>query len=277
VLGQPYLNASVSNPFYQILPSTTSLGSQTTVTRSTLLLPYPQYSGVAQANNSFGYSWYNSAQFRMEYRMKHGLFVQAGYTISKTLEAMSLLNAQDLSLLRQKAAFDRPQRFVTSVTYHLPVGPNSHFLNKGIASHVVGGWDVSMTGVAQSGAPVAFSNGNYMLTGSPLLSSGQSYTQWFNTSSSLWVPLAAGSLRVIPTMSQNLRAPTAPQFNIGLARTFVIHENHQVSFRAMAVNATNTPLFNGPNTDPTSSLFGRITLTQINLPRQVFLNIRYSF
>jgi hypothetical protein len=276
-LGQPYLNTAVSNPFYGVLPSTTSLGSQATVSRSSLLVPYPQYSGVTETNNSFGYSWYNSAQFRVEHRIKHGLFVQVGYTISKTMEAVSLLNAQDLSLLRQKASFDRPQRFVTSVTYHLPVGPGSGLFNTGLMSHIVGGWDLSMTGIAQSGVPISFSNGNYMLTGSPAITSGQSYTNWFNTSSSLWVPLAQGSLRVIPGVSQNIRAPTAPQFNVGLAREFKIHENQRISFRAMAVNATNTPLFNGPNTDPTSSLFAHITLTQINLPREVFLNIRYSF
>jgi len=276
-LGQPYLNTAVTNPFYGVLPSTTSLGSQTTVGRSQLLLPYPQFSGVTMINNSFGYSWYNSLQFRVEHRLKHGLFVQAGYTLSKTLEAVSLLNAQDVNLLRQKTSFDRPQRFVTSVTYRLPVGPKSHFLNKGVVSHIVGGWDLSMTGVAQSGVPISLSNGSYMLTGSPAITTGQSYTHWFNTSSSIWVPLAAGSLRVIPGVSQNIRTPTSPQFNIGLAREFAIHENHKIQFRAFAYNATNTPLFNGPTTDPTSSTFGAITMTQINLPRAIDLNFRYSF
>jgi hypothetical protein len=283
-LGQPYLNTAVTNPFYGVLPSTTSLGSQATVSRGSLLVQYPQYSGVTEANNSFGYSWYNSVQFRVEHRMKHGLFVQAGYTISKTMEAVSLLNSQDLNLLRQKAAFDRPQRFVTSVTYHLPVGPKTGLFNHGLLSHIVGGWDLSLEGTAQSGIPVAYSNGSYILTGSPVLSSGQSYSHWFNTTLSTnsptttWVgPLAAGSLRQIPGVSPNLRAPTAPQFNIGVSRQFAIHENHKFEFKALAYNATNTPLFNGPNTDPTSSLFGTITLTQANLPRVIDLNFRYSF
>jgi hypothetical protein len=277
-LGQPYLNAAVPNPFYGVLPATTSLGAQPTIGRGRLLLPYPQFAGLTTTNNSFGYSWYNSGQFRVEYRLKHGVSFQIGYTISKTMEAVSLLNPQDLSLLREKAAFDRPQRLVTTVSYHLPVGPNTSILNRGLISHLVGGWDLTMTGIAQSGVPISLSNGNYVLTGNPALASGQSYSHWFDTSSSLWYgPLPAGSLRQIPLVSPNLRTPVSPQFDIGITRDFVLHENHRLQFRALAYNATNTPLFNGPNTDPTSPLFGVVTLTQTNMPREIDLGLRYRF
>lgn len=276
-LGEPYLNTSVPNPFYGVLPANTSLGAQPNIARRALMTPYPQFPGVTSANNSMGYSWYNSAQFRMEYRLRHGLATQLGYTIGKTMEAVSLLNPQDGNLYRQKAAFDRPQRFVASVIYSLPVGPKAKYLNQGWISHVVGGWDLTMTGVAQSGVPIVFSNGNYALTGDPTLSSGQTYSHWFDTSSSLWVLQPAGALRTVPNVSQNIRGPIAPQFDIGISRTFQIHENHKFQFRALAYNATNTPLFGLPNTDPTSPLFGTVTLTQTNLPREISLNFRYSF
>jgi hypothetical protein len=43
------------------------------------------------------------------------------------------------------------------------------------------------------------------------------------------------------------------------------------------VPLTNTLLFGGPNTTPTSPLFGQITISQINLPRQVELALTYRF
>ncbi len=279
-LGQPYLNAAVTNPFYGILPASTSLGSQATISRGALLQPYPQFSGLTSVNNSFGYSWYNSLQVRVEHRMKHGLWFQAGYTLSKNLEAVSLLNPQDINMSRQKAIYDRPQRFVTSVTYHLPVGPKTGLLSHGLISHIVGGWDLSAEGFVQSGLPLQWSGGGYSLSGNPALSSGQSLSHWFDTTTgagNMWVALPAGSLRVIPLVSQNIRTPTMPQFSGGLARSFQIHEHHKLQFRAFAFNFANTPVFGAPNTDPASSLFGRVTLTQTNLPRLVDLSLRYSF
>jgi hypothetical protein len=39
----------------------------------------------------------------------------------------------------------------------------------------------------------------------------------------------------------------------------------------------NTPIFDPPNTSPSSSLFGVVPVTQINLPRDVELGFRYAF
>jgi hypothetical protein len=44
-----------------------------------------------------------------------------------------------------------------------------------------------------------------------------------------------------------------------------------------AFNVTNTPIFGAPNTTPSSTLFGVVPVTQINLPRDVELGFRYSF
>ena len=52
----------MANPFYPLLPKT-NLAS-TTVARSQLLKPYPQYSGVSTTQN-IGYSWYHSLQVRI--------------------------------------------------------------------------------------------------------------------------------------------------------------------------------------------------------------------
>jgi hypothetical protein len=62
-----------------------------------------------------------------------------------------------------------------------------------------------------------------------------------------------------------------------MQKQFRFTEHQSLEFRAQAFNFTNTPLFGGPNTTPTSPLFGQITISQINLPRQVELALTYSF
>lgn len=76
-LGTPYLSTVVANPFYGLLPAASSRGAQATTQRRNLILQYPQYSGVTINNLSRGKSWYNAFQFKLEQRMKHGLWLLA--------------------------------------------------------------------------------------------------------------------------------------------------------------------------------------------------------
>lgn len=80
-----------------------------------------------------------------------------------------------------------------------------------------------------------------------------------------------------PFRSSNIRRHTAPQTDLTLMREFYIREGHKFQFRVTAFNLTNSPIFNFPNTTPTSPLFGVVPITQINLPRSVELGFRYAF
>jgi hypothetical protein len=59
-------------------------------------------------------------------------------------------------------------------------------------------------------------------------------------------------------------------------KTFGFTERVKGQFRAEALNATNTPLFYGPNTSFGSGSFGKIT-SQANFSRQLQLALRFSF
>ena len=81
-----------ANPFYPLLPGTSLSG--TTVARSQLLMPYPQFTGVSVDVNQ-GYSWYHSMQTRFEKRFSAGFTSSVSWTWSKLMEARSYLNGGD--------------------------------------------------------------------------------------------------------------------------------------------------------------------------------------
>jgi hypothetical protein len=258
-----------------VLPVTTSRGAQRTIQRRNLMTQFPQFSGLTMNDQSIGSSWYNSLQFKLEQRFQHGLTFLASYTVSKTMEAVSYRNAQDTELSRELASFDVPRRLVLSGLYELPVGPRKQWLNHGLVSHLIGGWQLNWTGVIQSGTPMSYPD--YYLNGDPRLESGQTLNHWFDTSKSLWTQRPPDTLRVLPFRSPNIRRYSRPQFDSAIYREFAIKERHRVQFRVSAFNVTNTPVFNFPNTDPTSPLFGVVPITQINLPRSIELGFRYVF
>jgi hypothetical protein len=59
-------------------------------------------------------------------------------------------------------------------------------------------------------------------------------------------------------------------------KTFSVTEKVKAQFRAEAMNAFNTPYFNGPNTAVGNASFGRIT-RQGNFPRYIQLGVRFFF
>jgi hypothetical protein len=274
-LGTPYLSASVSNPFYDVLPVTTSRGGQRTIQRRNLLTQFPQYSGLTMSGISLGTSWYNSAAFKVERRFKSGLSLLGSYTVSKTMEAVDYFNAQDSKLARGLSSNDRPQRFVLSGLYEFPIGPQKKWLSNGVLSHLVGGWEFSWLTLIQSGPPISYPD--YYIYGNPELKSGQTLDHWFDTSPSIWGQRPTDTLRVTPFRSPNIRRHSAPQVDLTLMRVFRVKEGHKFQFKVTAFNASNTPIFDFPNTSPTSPLFGVVPKTQINAARSVEIGLRYAF
>jgi len=140
-----------------------------------LLRPFPQYQDIGGSNHSMcsclenlGISTYNSFQTKLERRFRNGLNLLASYTFSKTLtNADSAIpvfsgfqtnefSAQDpFNPLSQKALSyqDTPHTFVLSYLYELPAGPGKKHFNQGVASKILGGWQVGGVHRYQSGTP----------------------------------------------------------------------------------------------------------------------------
>jgi hypothetical protein len=165
-----------------------------------LLRPFPQFDALdTQPLENAGQSTYHALQTKVERRFRDGLNLLASYTFSKTLTnadssfpvfsgfQSGVFGAQNAFNLKAEKAVsfqDVPHTFVVSYLYELPAGPGKRFFNHGVASKVLGGWQVGGVHRYQTGSPLRISagatsppgyvaNGNFrysLLPGVPLIS-----------------------------------------------------------------------------------------------------------
>ena len=121
--------------------------------------------------------------------------------------------------------------------------------------------------------------GNLIYLGAPLdyhanvANTASFNTTAFNTVSSQQL---SNNYRTFPTYFNNLRVDSMNNFNANLTKSFVIHENLKLQFRAESFNLTNRVVFASPNLSATSSTFGYIT-SDTNAPRAIQLALRLTF
>src|SRR6185436_220777 len=76
------LNARVPNPYFGIIPQSSSLGDPT-ISVAQLLKPYPAYTTVSLYRNNVGTTIYQGFYTKLEQRLSHGLSYLVSYTRSK--------------------------------------------------------------------------------------------------------------------------------------------------------------------------------------------------
>ncbi|HJZ98180.1 MAG TPA: TonB-dependent receptor, partial [Candidatus Solibacter sp.] len=90
-----YLSGTLQfNPFRGLPGVNGTLGSSTTITRETLLKPYPQFAAVNTSTYQ-GYSWYHALQIRATRRLSRSLNLNGSYTYSKNMLGDTFLNPGD--------------------------------------------------------------------------------------------------------------------------------------------------------------------------------------
>jgi hypothetical protein len=270
------LTTVVPNPFRGLIPGTGLNGN--TFAQENLLRAYPQFNGnagvsvEAQAN---GFSRFHMLQARYEKRFSSGLQFLANYQWSKMMEATNRLYAAAPELQYRVAGEDRPQRFVFSGSYELPFGKNKPFLgNVGTwTNRLVGGWQLNTIYSLQSGGPVEF--GNVIYYGGDLNWQDRNLNQVFDVTR--FERTAANQLdrnvRTFPQAFPAYRADMINNIDISMIKNIQIVERLTLQFRAESFNAFNHTIFNGPDANPTSGNFGRITSAS-NLPRTYQLALR---
>jgi len=272
------LTGAVTNPLKNLLPGTTLNGS--TVARSQLLVPYPQYPAdqVLVQNISNGTSSYNSMNVRVQHRLSKGFSLLANYTWSKTIDQTSLLNPSDIAYEKHVSTEDYPHHLVVSAVYKLPystIGGNGFF---GHLQHaILGGWAASGTYLLQSGPPLGW--GNVVYLGGPLnINTRETNKPAFDITQfdRVSADQPTANIRTFHSTDSRWRGDKTNNLDASLARQAKFHDRVTGELRIEAFNLFNHPVFSNPNLTPTSSSFGLIT-GQAGESRvmQVSAHIRY--
>jgi hypothetical protein len=296
----PSLLATVANPYYGQIPSSSSIGGKTT-TAAQLLKPYPRFLNIATYRHNSGGTNYNGGQLKMEQRFSHGVSFLFAYTHSKLIDdASSVFSTTVLSspnssslvaadtfrpyLERDSSSGDMTNVTSFSGTYDLPAGHGHRFASSGIANTILGGWTLNAMLSLQSGMPVtvtqATNNNSFAgfalqrpnLVGKPSLSSGdRSPAKYFNTSAFGTAPQFT-----IGSASRNpVRGPAYRDFDLALVKHATLFRETGLEFRAEMFDVTNTPAFSQPNGSFGSAAFGSIISTTTD-PRVVQFAVRIS-
>ena len=300
-LGAAYLNASVPNPYYQ-KGGVGAIGTAT-VSRYQLLRPFPQFTTIGDAA-SVQRSDYNALDVKVQKRFSTGLTLLTAYTWSSNWDdqwnASSTLNPgnngpQDVYNLAPeyaRAINNIPNRFTISGTYELPFGRGKQFLSgvNRLVDLAVGGWTFNDIMIIQNGSPLPITqtnnNANYgNAVQRPTLVSGVNpcysgapegrLNHYFNPAA--FVPTPQGSYGNSPR-TVACYGPGYLNSDLSLNKTFHLREGMEAQFRAEALNAFNTPEFNGPNVTISNSTAstGQVTGT-LGFPRLVQLGGRFTF
>jgi hypothetical protein len=156
-------------------------------------LPYPQFGSISHMANT-GHSTYHSGTIQYSKRYSQGLLLDSFYTYSKALDdcdsdygtCTGVAPITDRDLNKGRAGYDMRHRFVTSLSYELPVGKGRRFANRSrLMDYLIGGYDISWIQTFDTGNPFGFTFAN-----SPY--------NYYPTSSGTRVP----NLVATPTMAQ---------------------------------------------------------------------------
>ncbi|HLQ76826.1 MAG TPA: carboxypeptidase-like regulatory domain-containing protein [Terriglobia bacterium] len=293
------LTASVANPFFGIIPRSSSLGNPT-IPAGQLLKPYPQFTNVTLFRNNVGSTNYNSLEVKIEKRFSRGLSVLANYTRSKLIDqASSVFDASlitgptqnypaadtyNRSLERDVSTGDMPNVFVVGSTYHLPDGKGHSLFGSGPLARIVGGWELSGMVTLQSGVPLALTqitNFNSFagfgiqrpnrLTNPELPASQRSVSKWFDTAAFTVAPQFT-----IGNSSRNpVRGPAYRNADIALIKRTMLSERTSLEFRTEVFNFTNTPPLGAPNVVLGNAAFG--TIASAGDPRVIQFGLKVGF
>jgi hypothetical protein len=295
-----FLTASIPNPMAGLLGSTSLSG--TTVARSQILMPFPQFTSV-NSERYDGSTHYNGLELRAQRRFREGFTLNASYGHSRLRERLSMLNPTDVSPENRVSGEDRPNRFQINGIWEIPFGKGRRFGSKWnrVVDGFLGGWQLDGSYTIQSGRPISV--GNLYFTGDPNklvanydknnvdqpifdLSSFYFHDATVQTNgmddptkqrADQRISLSQ-NIRTLPSMFANFRGDRVRGIDASLIKNFRFTERFHAQVRGEAINALNQVQFNNPGTSPTSASFGLISSSsQLNPPRTIQLGFKLAF
>ena len=125
--------------------------------------PFPHFGNVNMRSN-FGHSTFHSGTAKLERRLANGMFFNTFYTFSKAINSQDSDNSgsgvapiQNRNLEKGRAGYDRNHRWISTITWELPVGKNRRFSSSNRAVNwLMSGLEVSWIQTVESGNPLNF-------------------------------------------------------------------------------------------------------------------------
>ena len=106
------------------------------------------------------------------------------------------------------------------------------------------------------------------------------FSQGASDAANFWFNPAAFAVPTTGTFGNaprnDIYNPGQYQWDIALFKNVNLHAKHSLQFRAEIFNFLNHPNWNGADSNPTSSTFGRVT-SKDNSRRDIQLSLRYLF
>jgi hypothetical protein len=248
--------------------------------------------GTNRTRTNEGKSEYNGLQVKVDRRFLNGFLITNSYTLGRAMDLAQenggINTPIDFDLVWARADTDRLHNYVLSSVYELPFGPRKRWMNEGVTSKVLGGWQVSGLFVAQSGQALTI-GGNGTLLNTP----GNTAFVNLNGDNKVLGGLGPGLLYFDPTVYSlpaagvqgNMKRHSGPegpgfwQLDGALFKRFQISASKYAEFRVDAYNVTNSVRWANPNTGfstATGNTFGQITGTT-GAQRQVRFGGRFVF
>lgn len=263
--------------------------------------PFPEIH-LIQMTAGVATSSYNSGTVKLTHRLSKGVSLLAGYTFAKSIDDGSGIRPSSGGVLNGGGASTQPQggvcykcdkalsdfdtrdRFVASVLYELPFGKGKTFLNRGIASYLLGGWQLNSIVTISTGFPIEILDGvnqanttlsNVRPDAVPGVSeqlAHPSTSEWFNVQAFQLQPFGShygdvGRNTVI--------GPGIMDWDFSTLKNFSFTERSYLQFRFECFNCANHPNFGDPFNSlaadrtnaqgipiPGTGTFGEITSTR---------------
>ncbi|MFN0171537.1 MAG: carboxypeptidase regulatory-like domain-containing protein [Bryobacteraceae bacterium] len=310
-----FLDTPVANPFQGVAGyEGTNLYTASVISRSQLLRPYPQYTGLGRERYD-GASSYHALQLRMDKRFSRGYTLMGSYAWSKYLDQVSLLNSTDANYEKRLNDADSPHRLALSGIYELPWGRGRMYGSSwsGVKQALLGGFQFQGIFQYQAGRPLTLGNvyftGNLSDISPTIKSSTIGVLGSTNINDNVFLTNIQGTgyyfqdeavktngqldynkqrndsrinlaqnIRTLPSRVSNYRNQGNAILDLSLIKNFEFSERVKLQFRAEAINSLNKAHFNAPVLSPRDANFGRVTNTDSpTYPREFQLGLRLVF
>jgi hypothetical protein len=272
---------------------------------------YPAFAPAIPWRGSVGMSSYNGLSVALRRTFSHGLLVTANYTWSHEIDngsngsgdgdEISPQNPLCLACDRASGVWDTTHVVNGNAVYELPFGRGKPLLHDGgIATTILGNWELTTTALARTGFPVnVLMPSSYTApdgasgTERPDLVPGVSLTPPEGRTIAEWINPAAfatpaGEFGTAPR--DLLRGPGTWQVDLGLAKHISLTERASLEFRSEFFNIFNHPQLGPPqstfNPSNTTGFGGIITTVNTTTPispvgsgtpREIQFALRVSF